>query len=103
MPSASKKKKAKLSDMAAVMADLSGTLDRAGLPALDSISYDESAAMPVIRGTYRVLRTNEIDSYEGQPPMAAGKPRVMAASARAVAAGDTFQGTARKAAKLSFP
>ena len=102
MPSSSSKKKAKLSGLAAVMADLSVTLDRAGLPALDSISYDESAAMPVIRGTYRVLRTNEIDSYEGPPPMAAGKPRVMAASARAVAAGDSFQGTARKAAKLSI-
>ena len=47
MPSSSSKKKAKLSGLAAVMADLSVTLDRAGLPAVDSISYDESAAMPV--------------------------------------------------------
>lgn len=101
MPSSSSKKQAKPAGLAAAMASLSVNPDRAGLPALDSISFADSAALPAIRGTFRILRTNEIDSYEGPPPTEAGAPLAMAAAAHTLAAGDNFQGTARKAAKLS--
>src|SRR5947207_2323871 len=59
MPSSASKKKAKLSGLAAVMADLSVTLDRAGLPALDSIRYDERATQPPIQTTATSNRVKE--------------------------------------------
>ena len=101
MPSSSSKK-ASPAGLAAAMARLTVPTGRAGLPALDSINFDDSTALPMIRGKYRVLRTNELDSYEGAPRSAAGVPRAMPPPAAAVAAGDKFAGTARKAAKISI-
>lgn len=65
------------------------------LPHLRSVA--PGAAMAGV-ASYRVLRTTQIDEYE-QPVDAAG---VAPFSLTATAGGDTFQGTSRKAAKLSL-
>lgn len=101
MPRTSSKKKASALSISNVLASLSIDPQRTGMPALDSISLESTLALPPIRGIYRVLRTNEIDSYEGPPQTRDGLALAIAPSA-AVAAGDSFRGTARKAAKLSI-
>ena len=78
-----------------------------GLPDPASVVFTETLPHPrsVAPGaamagvaSYRVLRTTQIDEYE-QPVDAAG---VAPFSLTATAGGDTFQGTSRKAAKLSL-
>ena len=74
---------------------------RPGMPALDSIHSRLVIASPQTPGrTYTILRTTEIDGYELEKATAAGlaAPGVLAP----VPTGDNFQGTARKAAKLSI-
>lgn len=71
------------------------------MPALDSIHSRLVIASPQTPGrTYTILRTTEIDGYELEKATAAGlaAPGVLAP----VPTGDNFQGTARKAAKLSI-
>jgi len=81
--------------------------DRAGLPAQKSV-VSETVFAPARTGvrralrrgaaqTYRIIRTNEVDPKDD--PVA--KSAVRAFGARR-AAGDTFQGTARKKAKISL-
>jgi hypothetical protein len=86
---------------------------RAGMPSLDTV-HDAVAFTPVPGGpTYQVLRTTEFDSYDaglaartvarllrrkGPPSRAA----LEAALGMQPALSDNFQGTARKAAKLSI-
>ena len=84
-----------------------------GMPALDSIRDDKTEFTPVPGGpTYRIIKTTEVDTYEGaavtltKALQGKGAP---AASVLAKAAkhpsptgGDNFAGTARKAAKLSI-
>jgi hypothetical protein len=74
---------------------------RAGMPALDTIHARLVIASPQTPGrTYTILRTTEIDGYELDKAAAAGlaAPGV----STPVPTGDGFQGTARKAAKLSI-
>jgi hypothetical protein len=88
-----------------IPASLSLNLNRAGMPARDSItgvklatslsaSMIESAAAP----KYRIIETNELDEYE----KAATSPEAAALAEAAPPTGDKFKGTARKAAKLSI-
>lgn len=84
-------------------------LERAGMPALDSIISIRrltptggplGAAAAPSATVIRIIKTNEIDAYEQ-----GATPHEMAAAdavAAAVPAGDNFKGTARKAAKLSI-
>jgi hypothetical protein len=70
------------------------------MPAADTV-FDERPLVSPANRQYRVIRTTEADAYElakAKPPMAVPfgvKPKK--------APGDTFAGTARKAAKLSIP
>ena len=71
------------------------------MPALDAVHARMVIASPQTPGrTYTILRTTEIDGYELEKAAAAGLPApgVLAL----VPTGDNFQGTARKAAKLSI-
>jgi hypothetical protein len=68
---------------------------RAGLPAKDSII---GVTTPTAGIKYTVIHTNELDSYEE----GAKGPKFAAAAAAALPAGDDYNGTARKAAKLSI-
>jgi len=58
-----------------------------------------AAGATVGGGAYRILRTRELDPYD--PQMTDAQIPAIGALAAAVS-GDNFQGTARKAAKLSF-
>lgn len=83
---------------------------RAGLPAKDSIvsvtvlapARLGAAARAAVRGrgTYRILRTNEVDPKDTPVPKAA--VAAFGAPLAAAAVGDNFAGTSRKAAKLSI-
>ena len=87
-----------------------GTVGRAGLPAPGSIvstgtlvspkgaAAAPGAAAPSGAGTYRILRTREMDPYD--TPVPDSDIPSLAVAAKPV--GDDFQGTARKAAKLSI-
>jgi hypothetical protein len=84
---------------------------RAGMPSLDSILTVKplaagagavAAAAAVGKASkYRILVTNQVDAYEEVPSMAAGLNVFLSAKA-AEPVGDNYQGTARKAAKLSI-
>lgn len=50
---------------------------------------------------FRIMRTNEVDAYEDLPTVAGGLNQFLAAAA-AAPPGDNFEGTSRKAAKLSI-
>src|SRR5262249_46055425 len=77
---------------------------RAGLPAKDSIIAVTSpmastmADAVVSRTQYRIIHTSEVDEYEE----GAATPQDFSAAAAAAPKGDSFKGTARKAAKLSI-
>jgi len=76
---------------------------RTGMPALDSVvevpfvAAATAGAAPAPK--YRVIETNEMDEYE----LDKTKPLILALSAAAAAAptGDSYQGSDRKAAKIS--
>jgi hypothetical protein len=79
-------------------------LQRAGMPAMDSVtgvtitSPSTATAEADSAGIqYRIIQTNELDEYEKG---AASEDDFLAAAA--APAGDNFEGTARKAAKLSI-
>ena len=74
---------------------------RAGLPAEDSIASEMMLKSPKPGGgTFRIIRTLEIDAYELPPPTAG---LAVPLDVRAVAiVGDDFKGAERKAAKLSI-
>jgi hypothetical protein len=66
-------------------------------------SEPTAAASQVIRGTYRILRTDEVDAKDD--PLSVGDRSNITATAEAVATrstGDDFAGTARRRAKLSI-
>ncbi len=65
---------------------------RAGLPAKDAIAAVTTA------GKYTIIHTQEMDQYD----KGAMGPGLAAAAVAAPPTGDDFQGTARKAAKLSI-
>jgi hypothetical protein len=79
---------------------------RPGLPAPASIAKTFNLAPPGAMAAaavpappakvYKVLRTNQVDEYDNPVSMAA------AAAPAAAPAGDSFQGTARRAAKISI-
>ncbi|MGH9382818.1 MAG: hypothetical protein ACRD2N_00780 [Vicinamibacterales bacterium] len=82
---------------------------RTGMPALDSI---QSAAV-TLRGTYRVIRTTEVDAYEKSPlvldlmNLLRAKGVISATVLESIltakaTTGDGFKGAARKAAKTSI-
>jgi hypothetical protein len=122
MPSSKSKKKASskkhatttppaaVQDAASLIADPS----RRGLPALDSImevialpaapTTLAAAAGPEGASKYRIIRTNEVDEYESEklPSSMAALNSFLMSAAAAAPAGDSFGGTARKAAKLSI-
>ncbi len=61
------------------------------------------AALRGVRGTYRILRTDEVDAKDDPlPPDVRNRVAATAAPAATRSAGDNFDGTARKAAKLSI-
>ena len=74
-----------------------------GMPALDSIiavtPVKSLKAKTAATAKYQIIQTNEIDAYE----LDKTKPEAgaLAKAAAAIPTGDTFKGTARKAAKLS--
>lgn len=75
---------------------------RAGMPAKDSIigvSTPQPTGAAAAAGVqYRIFHTNEVDEYEKVKPTVTA----LAAAAKKLPAGDSFKGTARKAAKLSI-
>jgi hypothetical protein len=92
----------------------SGTA-RIGLPAAASILFTRNlersrtagapgtALAPTLRGAYRIMRTDEVDAKD--VPLSVDQRNEIAATGVAAAtrsSGDSFQGTARKAAKLSI-
>jgi SepF-like predicted cell division protein (DUF552 family) len=81
----------------AIMSVLASLPDqhRAGLPARDSIV---GVTTPAGGSKYTVIHTNELDAYEA----GAKGPKFAATAAAALPAGDDYNGTARKAAKLSI-
>jgi hypothetical protein len=82
---------------------------RAGMPAADSIQT--TMAFQSKGQTYQVIRTVEADTYETKGPApkvakllqtkAAISPAALMAAKKAAPTGDNYQGTDRKAAKLS--
>jgi hypothetical protein len=91
MPKSNKKKHTSRQAIATALASL--PVHRAGLPAQDSV-----AAVTTGAGKYTIIHTQELDAYE---PGAMG-PGLAAAARAALPVGDNFNGTARKAAKLSI-
>ena len=81
------------------------SLTRAGMPALDSVVAifplaPSGAAVGVTGTKYRIIRTTEVDGYE---PIATSQGDIgVSLAAAAPPTGDKFQGTDRKAAKLSI-
>ena len=109
MPKSKKTKKpenARLSEAAAVE---SVNLMRPGMPAADSIisvrplrtAEALAAAESISAATYRIIQTNEVDGYERAATSQETFNEAMAV-AEAAPASDKFDGTARKAAKLSI-
>ena len=80
---------------------------RTGMPALDSIisvrpmaSAEAQALAETVKApAFRIIRTNEVDGYE---KAASTQETLSAAVAEAAPVGDKFEGTSRKAAKLSI-
>lgn len=114
MPRSQKKKKAgspasQKAASSAAAAMLSVIRQRAGMPSLDSILTVKplgAGAAPAAAALgeapkYLILVTNQLDAYEKAPTRAAGLSVFIAAKSVA-AVGDNFEGTARKAAKLSI-
>lgn len=83
---------------------------RPGLPAKSSVVMEKvlvptrpaaapgAAPLAISERSYRIIRTNEVDPTDSPVPRAAVAPL----GAPAVPLGDDFQGTARKAAKLTL-
>ena len=108
MPRSSRKKKSNRSR--AESTEIS-SLDplRTGMPAMDSVisirtlqtseaaAVAESLHVPV----YRIIRTNEVDAYE-KAATSIETLNAAIAAAEAAPVGDKFEGTSRKAAKLSI-
>ena len=76
-------------------------------PAAAVAGAEAAPAAPAV--TYRILRTNQMDDYDDAPALAAIEAAVAGVTAAALdtraleaAAGENFQGTARKAAKISL-
>ena len=101
MPKSSKSSKA-TSETAALDVAVSDLPLRAGMPAKDSvisiITPQPTGAAADAGAQYRILRTNEVDEYEATETTMAG----LAAATKKLPTGDSFKGTARKAAKLSI-
>ena len=103
MASKSSKKKPKAAANQATAQGLN--LTRAGMPALDSVVaifpfVPSGAAAGVTRSKYRIIRTTEVDGYEA---IATSQGDIgVSLAAAAPPTGDKFQGTDRKAAKLSI-
>ena len=102
----------KASSTAAAAALLSVSKRRAGMPSLASIiAVKPLTAKPPAAGAamaaafeaakYQILVTNQVDAYEDVPSVAEGL-NVFLAEKAAAEFGDNFEGTARKAAKLSI-
>jgi hypothetical protein len=104
--SSSKKGGGTKSSQAPDLDSLVSTLDphRAGMPARDSITgvtvASPSTAAEADAGgiQYRIIQTNELDEYE----KGAASAEDFAEAEADAPAGDDFEGTARKAAKLSI-
>ncbi len=112
MPRSPRKKRGSSSasmKASAAMATILSGKKRAGMPSLDSIltvkpltaGASVAAAAVAKAFKYRILVTNQVDAYEEVPSKAAGLNVFLAAKA-AAPVGDNFEGTARKAAKLSI-
>lgn len=101
MPKSSKSSTA-ASETAALDVVVSDLPVRAGMPAKDSvidiITPQPTGAAAAAGVQYRILRTNEVDEYETEKMTAEG----LAAAAKKKPTGNSFKGTARKAAKLSI-
>ena len=86
-------------------------LARPGMPSADSI-HDARQVVVAHGRQFRILRTTEVDEYESSPRAVSlrkaltvrGAPstKAMAAAMKKLPTGDQFQGTSRKAAKLSI-
>ena len=104
MPKSSKSSKANSETAASLDMAVSDLPVRAGMPAKDSVisiitTQPTGATAAAAAGVqYRILRTNEVDEYEEVEASVAG----LAAAAKKLPTGDSFKGTARKAAKLSI-
>jgi hypothetical protein len=85
-----------------VPANLSVNLERAGMPARDSIIGVKLASSSMLESAgaaqYRIIETNELDEYEE----AATSLEALELAEAAAPTGDKFKGTSRKAAKLSI-
>jgi hypothetical protein len=92
-----KSKKKTGSQMMAALANLPGLANRPGLPAPDSITSITPAAPTGPGAKFTVIHTNEMDAYE-EGALGPGIAGVLPAAPT----GDNFQGTARKASKLSI-
>lgn len=92
-----KSKKKTGSQMMAELASLPGLADRRGLPAPDSIIGVTPAAPTGPGAKFTVIHTNELDAYE-EGALGPGIAGVLPAAPT----GDNFQGTSRKASKLSI-
>ena len=78
-------------------------MNRAGMPAFDLISSAETKITSKQTGKkYRIIKTFEIDEYEVGLAPEAITPKALASFKKAAPTGDSFQGKARKAAKISI-
>ena len=91
----STKKKTSAQAIESALASLPGLANQPGLPAADSII---AVTTPTAGSQFTIFHTKEMDAYE----KGAMGPGLAAAPAAAAPTGDDFQGTARKAAKLSI-
>jgi hypothetical protein len=89
-------------ETAALDATISDLPVRAGMPAKDSIigvsTPQPTGALAAAGVQYRIFHTNEVDEYEKVETTVTA----LAAAAKKLPTGDSFKGTARKAAKLSL-
>src|SRR5688572_30210801 len=92
-----KTKKKTGSQAMAAFASLPGLADRRGLPAPDSVTGVTPAAPTGPGAKFTIIHTNEVDAYE-EGALGPGIAGVLPAAPT----GDNFQGTARKASKLSI-
>lgn len=110
MPRSSSRKKKPASGRLAEASTLS-TLNplRTGMPAMDSVlsvrplvTAEAAAAAEALKvPAYRIIQTNEVDAYEKAATSLETLDAAIAA-AEAAPVSDKFEGTARKAAKLSI-
>ena len=91
-------KKTSLRAIESAMASLPSVTQRVGMPARDSVIGVTEPAKGATKKQFTIIHTNEMDEYD----KGATSPAAFAAAKAALPTGENFDGTDRKAAKLSI-